>query len=35
MDGLSDIEKKKSVTAKTTFNAWSVTKTFTALAILQ
>jgi len=33
--GLADIETKKEVIASTTFNAYSVTKTFTALAILQ
>jgi CubicO group peptidase (beta-lactamase class C family) len=33
--GLANLEIKKEVSAKTTFNAFSVTKTFTALAILQ
>lgn len=33
--GLADIKNKKIVTENTTFNAYSVTKTFTALAILQ
>lgn len=33
--GLANIEKQVEVTAETTFNAYSVTKTFTALSILQ
>jgi len=33
--GFADIEKKTEVTDATTFNAYSVTKTFTALAVLQ
>jgi len=33
--GQADIEKEVKVTEKTTFNAYSVTKTFTALSILQ
>ena len=33
--GFADISGKKNVTDKTTYNAFSVTKTFTALAILQ
>lgn len=33
--GLADISGNKSVNDKTTYNAFSVTKTFTALAILQ
>ena len=33
--GLADIEKQAKVTEATTFNAYSVTKTFTALAVLQ
>ncbi len=33
--GFADIEGKKEVDEKTTYNAYSVTKTFTALAILQ
>ena len=33
--GLANIEKKEKVTEATTFNAYSVTKTFTALSILQ
>ncbi len=33
--GLADIEKQEKVTEATTFNAYSVTKTFTALSILQ
>ena len=33
--GMADIEKKEKVTEATTFNAYSVTKTFTALSILQ
>jgi len=33
--GLADIEKQIKVTEATTFNAYSVTKTFTALAVLQ
>jgi len=33
--GYSDILKQEKVTDETTFNAYSVTKTFTALAILQ
>jgi CubicO group peptidase (beta-lactamase class C family) len=33
--GLADIEKGIKVTEDTTFNAYSVTKTFTALAVLQ
>jgi len=34
-DGLSDLEKNTAISPLTTFNAFSVTKTFTALAILQ
>ncbi len=34
-DGFADIGKGKKVTAKTTYNLYSITKTFTALAILQ
>lgn len=34
-DGFSDLESKKQITYTTTFNAFSVTKTFTAVAILQ
>ncbi|QNA46608.1 serine hydrolase domain-containing protein [Lacibacter sediminis] len=33
--GLADVEKKTTVTADHSYNAYSVTKTFTALAILQ
>jgi CubicO group peptidase (beta-lactamase class C family) len=33
--GFADIENKKDVDENTTYNAYSVTKTFTALAILQ
>ena len=33
--GLADINAKKEVGKNTTYNAYSVTKTFTALAILQ
>jgi D-alanyl-D-alanine carboxypeptidase len=33
--GQADIENKKAVNISTTYNAYSVTKTFTALAILQ
>lgn len=33
--GLSDLEKKASLSASTTFTAFSLAKTFTALAILQ
>jgi len=33
--GFADVGKKRKVTNETTFNAFSVTKTFTALAILQ
>jgi CubicO group peptidase (beta-lactamase class C family) len=33
--GLADIKDKKEVDENTTYNAFSVTKTFTALAILQ
>ncbi|KAB3532374.1 beta-lactamase family protein [Alkaliphilus pronyensis] len=33
--GYSDISKNTKVTEKTTFNGFSITKTFTALAILQ
>lgn len=33
--GLANIEKQKKVSESTTFNAYSVTKTFTALSILQ
>ena len=33
--GLADIHDKKEVNKNTTYNAYSVTKTFTALAILQ
>ncbi len=33
--GLSNLENKTTLTSATTFNAFSVTKTFTALAILQ
>lgn len=33
--GLADIEKQVEVTEATTFNAYSVTKTFTALSVLQ
>ncbi|MGB5436967.1 MAG: serine hydrolase domain-containing protein [Maribacter sp.] len=33
--GFADIKNKKETTKKTTYNAFSVTKTFTALAILQ
>lgn len=33
--GVSDLEKKVNMSASTTLNAFSVTKTFTALAILQ
>ncbi len=33
--GLADIANQKKVTERTTFNAYSVTKTFTALSILQ
>lgn len=35
LGGWADIENKKKVTDQTTFNAFSVTKTFTALSILQ
>jgi CubicO group peptidase (beta-lactamase class C family) len=35
LGGLADIEMQEKVTDKTTFNAYSVTKTFTALSILQ
>lgn len=34
-DGSADVVKQKKVDNKTTYNAFSVTKTFTALAILQ
>jgi D-alanyl-D-alanine carboxypeptidase len=33
--GLADIANQKKVTERTTFNAYSVTKTFTALSVLQ
>lgn len=33
--GLADINDKKNTTENTTYNAYSVTKTFTALAVLQ
>ena len=33
--GYADIENKKEVNENTTYNAYSVTKTFTALAVLQ
>jgi D-alanyl-D-alanine carboxypeptidase len=33
--GFADIKNKKEISDETTFNAWSVTKTFTALAIVQ
>ena len=33
--GLADVSGNKNVNDKTTYNAYSVTKTFTALAILQ
>jgi len=33
--GLADIEKKLKVTEETTFHAYSVTKTFTALSVMQ
>jgi CubicO group peptidase (beta-lactamase class C family) len=33
--GFADIEKERTIADETTFNAFSVTKTFTALAILQ
>jgi CubicO group peptidase (beta-lactamase class C family) len=33
--GLADVSEKKEVNKSTTYNAYSVTKTFTALAILQ
>jgi CubicO group peptidase (beta-lactamase class C family) len=33
--GFSDIKNKKKVTENTTYNTYSVTKTFTALAVLQ
>lgn len=33
--GLADISGKKSITGKSAYNAFSVTKTFTALAVLQ
>ena len=33
--GLADVKNKKAVNWNTTFHAFSVTKTFTALAILQ
>jgi D-alanyl-D-alanine carboxypeptidase len=33
--GFSDLEKNNSATEDTTYNAYSITKTFTALAILQ
>ena len=34
-DGFSDIKNQKKVNKNTTYNAFSVTKTFTALAVLQ
>lgn len=33
--GFADIKNQKKITNKTTFNGWSVTKTFTALATVQ
>lgn len=33
--GFADIKNKRKINAETTFNGWSVTKTFTALAIVQ
>src|SRR4051812_5173591 len=33
--GFSDIEEKRKATESTTYNAYSITKTFTALSILQ
>ena len=33
--GLADVKNQKTVNWSTTFNAFSVTKTFTAVAILQ
>jgi D-alanyl-D-alanine carboxypeptidase len=33
--GFADIKNQQKISVETTFNAWSVTKTFTALAIVQ
>ena len=35
IDGLADIKNKQKITEHTTYHAYSVTKTFTAAAILQ
>ncbi len=34
-DGFADIQNQKKITDKTTYNVYSITKTFTALAVLQ
>ena len=35
LNGYADIDARRTVNERTTYNAFSVTKTFTALAVLQ